>query len=100
MTESPDIHEEICDFYRSLLGTTSSRLEAIDLNIVRVGPKLSTIACARLVQQVTTEEIDQALATIDDSRAPGLDGFNSVFFKTSWRVIKQDVCSLCKCFHA
>lgn len=46
-----------------------------------------------LVQHVTTKVIDQALADIDDSKALGLDGFNSVFFKKkkTWQVIKHDV---------
>lgn len=28
---------------------------------------------------------------IDDNKAPGIDGFNAVFFKISWEIIKTDV---------
>nr|CCA65981.1 hypothetical protein [Beta vulgaris subsp. vulgaris] len=91
LTENTEIQNEICNFYRRLLGTSSSQLEAIDLHVVRVGAKLSATSCAQLVQPITIQEIDQALADIDDTKAPGLDGFNSVFFKKSWLVIKQEI---------
>jgi hypothetical protein len=40
---------------------------------------------------VTDEEIESALAGIADDKAPGIDGFNSVFYKTAWHIIKQDI---------
>lgn len=36
-------------------------------------------------------EIDAALASFDDSKAPGLDGDNVVFFKKTLHIIKEDI---------
>lgn len=33
-------------------------------------------------------ETDLALKGIGDDKAPGLDGFNALFFKNSWHIIK------------
>lgn len=37
-------------------------------------------AFTTLVAPITTEEIDFSLKCIDDSKPPGIDGFNSLFF--------------------
>ena len=43
--------------------------------------------CALLADPVTPEEIRQAMFSILGNKAPGLDGFNSFFFKHTWEVI-------------
>lgn len=40
---------------------------------------------------VTTAKIDNALKSIDDSKARGIHGYNSFFFKKVWYVIKGEV---------
>ena len=45
----------------------------------------------RLVEPFSHEEIDQAVASCDGSKAPGPDGFNFSFIKSSWEIIKNDV---------
>ncbi|XP_048496424.1 uncharacterized protein LOC125495680 [Beta vulgaris subsp. vulgaris] len=79
LTDPVIIGEEIKAFYMKLLGTNSDSIEAINIGMVRKGPRLSHQACNMLIQPVTTHEIDAALASIDDAKAPGLDGFNVVF---------------------
>lgn len=64
---------------------------AIDLCTIRLGKSLSHEACVALSQQVTHNEIDRALFWIDDNKNSGLDGFNDLFFKKCWTIIKQDV---------
>lgn len=41
--------------------------------------------------EVTHEEIKSALFAIDDNKALGIDGFNALFFKISWDIVKEDV---------
>ncbi|XP_021769703.1 uncharacterized protein LOC110733943 [Chenopodium quinoa] len=63
----------------------------LDLSILKYGARLSKDAADSLCAHVSTEEIDNIVKAFDDSKAPGLDGYNSVFFKNSWHIIKQDV---------
>lgn len=44
-----------------------------------------------MIEPVTNAEIDNALKSINDLKAPGLDGFNVVIFKKGWHVLKDKV---------
>lgn len=91
LTYPKEIQEEIAEFYKKLLGSSSGELEAVDLSIVRASPKLSQEPCIVLTQKVTIDEIDQALTSIDDVKALRFYGFNSLCFKKSWHLIKNDI---------
>lgn len=80
MTNPQDIQDEVKLFYKKLQGTNDESLEGIDLRDIRSGPRLTQQYCEKLTQQVTYAEIDNALADIDDNKAPRLDGFDAVFF--------------------
>ncbi|XP_057247520.1 uncharacterized protein LOC104901502 [Beta vulgaris subsp. vulgaris] len=73
------IQAEIVGFYTKLMGTRAESLPSIDLYTIRTGRQLSYDARTMLSQSVTHAEIDQALFTIDDNKAPGLDRFNALF---------------------
>ena len=45
-----------------------------------------------LNSRVTHEEIKNALFSINDSKAPGPDGFSSLFFKRAGSIVGNDVC--------
>lgn len=77
--------------YENLLGTCALELPGIDLPTVRDGPTLSTEAKKLLSEPISVPEIDRALWSIDDSKAPALGGFNALFFKKCWQFIKQDI---------
>lgn len=40
---------------------------------------------------VTEEEIEEVIKEMRNGKAPGPDGFNVDFFKTCWRIVKQDI---------
>ncbi|CAK8540590.1 unnamed protein product [Lathyrus sativus] len=44
-----------------------------------------------LVKPITIIEIEKALKSIGDLKAPGIDGFGVKKFKASWNLVKDDV---------
>lgn len=46
-----------------------------------------------LITHIDIDEIHSALFGMNKSRAPGVDGFNVVFFQKAWHVIKSDLCA-------
>jgi hypothetical protein len=91
LTEFKDIEKEVLRFYVDLVGTSSQRLLHVDIAAIRNGTQLQEIHQNSLTQPITDQEIWNALKNIEDTKAPGIDGFNSKFFKASWNVIKSDV---------
>ncbi|GJW35084.1 RNA-directed DNA polymerase, eukaryota, reverse transcriptase zinc-binding domain protein [Tanacetum coccineum] len=51
-----------------------------------------------MVRNVTDDEVKDAMFDIGDNRAPGPDGYTSMFFKKAWKVIGKDVCDAIKEF--
>lgn len=47
--------------------------------------------CARLVREVTREEIKEVIFKMPTSKSPGPDGFTSEFFREAWSVIGNDI---------
>jgi hypothetical protein len=52
-----------------------------------------------LSQEFTAEEIEGVVKHMKTDRAPGPDGFNGMFVKKCWHIIKDDFFNLCRDFH-
>ncbi|XP_021745407.1 uncharacterized protein LOC110711338 [Chenopodium quinoa] len=92
LLKDPDaISHEIISFYKSLLRTQAPWLPAVDLVTMRRGKQLSSVAQSYLIRPISHAEIDVGLKGIDNTRAPGIDGFNSFFFKRVWHIVKNDI---------
>lgn len=63
----------------------------IQLSVARNGPTLTDSQRALLLLSFTREEIKEAMWSIPDDKARGLDGFNSRIYKASWDVVGEDV---------
>ncbi|GJT17758.1 hypothetical protein Tco_0876464 [Tanacetum coccineum] len=51
-----------------------------------------------MTRPITDVEIKRAMFGIGNDKAPGPDGFTSVFFKKSWDIVGQDVCKAVRDF--
>ncbi|XP_058751951.1 uncharacterized protein LOC131625068 [Vicia villosa] len=83
VTSYEDITQEVLQFYGRLMGIAQHNLEAVDIRALRKGKKLSSNQRNMLIDHVTVAEIRDALNSIEDLKAPGVDGYNSKFFKAS-----------------
>ena len=61
------------------------------MNIIREGPLLENDHHKQLSLVFLPKEIKNALWSIPDTKSPGLDGYNSRFYKASWAIIGNDV---------
>ena len=88
-----EIEQEIVNFYKNLLGSAARRLDSVDLDTIRNGSQLSQSQKLELIKPVSRDEIYSALKEMNDVKAPGIDDFNSKFFKAAWSIVKEDVCN-------
>jgi hypothetical protein len=56
------------------------------------------ISLDELCQPFSHEEIDSIILDLPNDKAPGPDGFNNLFFRKAWPIIKEDMYRLCMDF--
>ncbi|XP_058748416.1 uncharacterized protein LOC131621394 [Vicia villosa] len=86
-----NIEKEVIRFYEDLIGKNTNHLRHIDVEVMRVGAQLSHTHQTELILPVAEKEIMDALKSIGDTKAPGIDGYRSKFFKDAWEIIGRDV---------
>lgn len=75
-------------YYRDLFGSN------LDVRGTLESPNIGTLsleAKQALVEPVTKEEVYKALMGMKSYKAPGLDGFQPIFFKMYWQYVGDDV---------
>ena len=89
--EDPDtIKQEVINHFQSVLG--GNLQDSISEEYQMDGLVWSSNHLDIPNSGVTHEEIKNALFSIDDSKAPGPDGFSSLFFKRAWSIVGNEVC--------
>lgn len=92
------IKEAIFDFYKGLMGTNvGERLHALT-KVITWGLVIREEEPPNLCQMVTAEKIKKVVWSIGNEKSPGIDGFNSFFFKKTWNIIGRDVIGAIKEF--
>jgi len=80
--------------YRNRMGTTSSPTMLFDLaSIITPVEGLENIAAT-----ILPAEVDSVVKHMPNDKAPGPDGFNGLFLKKCWNIVKNDFYLLCTGF--
>lgn len=76
--------------YENLLGVEGNNLQLPDH--VAFPSTINSDRAVWMVRDVTSSEIKDAMFSIGENKAPGLDGFTVSFFKKAWDIVVNDVC--------
>ncbi|KAL0444871.1 UNVERIFIED_CONTAM: LINE-1 retrotransposable element O protein [Sesamum latifolium] len=92
LTTQPAVTNEFVSYYQALLGG-HRRDRSIDLRYLRPWAQhvISKDEARSLVLPVSPDEIKQAVFDIDETKAPGPDGYPAGFFKAAWPVVGGEV---------
>ena len=61
------------------------------MDIINEGPSLNAHRTQLLNIHFTYDEIKNGMWSIPKSKAPGLDGYNSSFYKAAWEIVGNDI---------
>lgn len=89
LVNQSEIKKEIINFYKDLMGTAAQLLPAVNTLVMRRGPQLQLQQRKDLTAPVTETAICDSLNATGDDKAPGLDGYNAVFFKNYGPSLKE-----------
>ncbi|GJT93496.1 RNA-directed DNA polymerase, eukaryota, reverse transcriptase zinc-binding domain protein [Tanacetum coccineum] len=89
--ENEKVAEQFEKHFKKFLGT-KDEVCAFPTGCIVVNNKLNFDEAMRMVRPVNDEEIRDAMFGINDSKAPGPDGFTAKFFKATWKIIGKDIC--------
>lgn len=93
-----DTEQEVVNFYTQVVGSESQVTQEVKIDAIRKGRSLTWENAKMLIQLVTEDEVYKALQGIGTDKAPGVDGYGSLFYKSSWQIIKTDVMAALKEF--
>ncbi|CAI8619135.1 unnamed protein product [Vicia faba] len=85
------MEKEVLSFYSDLVGTATTKLNHMDIDVIRKGAQLIEASKASLIKPFSKKEVWDSLNNIADDKTPGLDGFSAKFFKSSWNIVKSDL---------
>ncbi|XP_019236743.1 PREDICTED: uncharacterized protein LOC109216981 [Nicotiana attenuata] len=80
------------------MGTAATTLPASNRMHMKSGPTLSHQQRVDLCAEVTNQEFVESPKATGDDKAPGIDGFNAVFFKKAWDIISIQIIDAVKEF--
>ena len=78
--------------FQRLLGS-SSLVAALDSVVIDNGPCLSPASHDLLLAPISSDDIRNVVFHIGNDKAPGPDGYTSLFFKKAWSIVGNDFCA-------
>lgn len=88
--------QALYDHYNSILGTSFGRTRRV--NLTAIG--LPSMELGDLEVLFTEDEVRSVVMNLPNDKAPGPDGFTSLFYKVAWDIIKSDVLNALHAFWA
>ncbi|GKE26207.1 RNA-directed DNA polymerase, eukaryota, reverse transcriptase zinc-binding domain protein, partial [Tanacetum coccineum] len=88
--ENEKVAEQFVKHFQEFLGKKDLVMEFPADRIVFPN-KLSSDEVDRISRSISEVEVKNSMFDIDDSKAPGPDGFTARFFKSTWSIIGKDV---------
>ncbi|XP_056685740.1 uncharacterized protein [Spinacia oleracea] len=89
---SPDqIQDAFLEFYGNLFCSHTENRTSVGPVLMDHGPRLTDDHRSKLACDFSLADLKRVLDDIPSNKAPGLDGFNSHFFKTTWEIVKGDM---------
>eukprot|EP00253_Pinus_taeda_P030593 PITA_30593 len=87
-----DISALLADHFKSISQEPPiNREEAIKELTVAIPKTITSDQNWALCREVSLEEVEKAIRSMPNDKAPGPDGFTINFYKACWSIIKQDV---------
>ncbi|KAJ9541721.1 LOW QUALITY PROTEIN: hypothetical protein OSB04_028227 [Centaurea solstitialis] len=77
--------------FHSILGTMDASVN-LEIQSDLFVNKLDLSDALHMIRPIEDVEIKDAMFSIGNSKAPGSDGFTSLFFKSAWEIVGPDVC--------
>ncbi|XP_019238885.1 PREDICTED: uncharacterized protein LOC109218942 [Nicotiana attenuata] len=98
LTEPKLVEQEFISVFQSLMGDCATELPCANTAIIKEGPPLTISQQRTLIQNVTMEEITEAVREMPKDKATGVDGFPMEFFTRNWEIVKDDIFAAVKDF--
>eukprot|EP00253_Pinus_taeda_P031207 PITA_31207 len=90
-----DMEKEFKDYFQEILREPPGNRDHAIRMITQHIPKIITEDHNnKLLQSISLQEVEEAMAQLKDGKAPGPDGFTTNFFHEFWELIKTEVWEL------
>lgn len=88
-TDAEVLKNEAQAFFKYLFQSTDPcQPQCLELQF---NPQIDSVLFNNLLHPVSLNEVKQALFSMSSYKAPGPDGFQSIFYKTYWSVVGSDI---------
>ncbi|KAM3319727.1 hypothetical protein P3S67_006927 [Capsicum chacoense] len=91
--EPMEIAEVFVRYYTNLLGTDLGVRKEVHPTIFSQGPRLSMEQQYDLLRSFSRQDIKNMAFSFDINKSLGPDGYGGGFFKNSWNIIGEDICT-------
>lgn len=88
-----EVEHAFIEHFSELLGNKEGFIPNIDNIDPYTLPKLTSADSQSLCNEVTNEEIERAMFSLNSSSSGGPDGFNAFFYQKCWNTLQPAVCN-------